>query len=887
MSWRRELSRLRALFRRPKPLDDLEAEIRSHLEMEERENLESGIPPDEAHYAALRRFGNVNLAEERSREMWTWNSVETFLQDIRYAARQLRRSSGFTVTAIAALALGLSASTAIFSVINGVLLEPLEYANPGQLVGLQLFIPGWARKFPTIPLNPATYLAWSHQAKSLSGVAVFEEGVTLNLTGGGAPALLSADAVTADLFNVLGVAPRLGRNFLPDSNQAGHNHEAILTNRLWQSRFHGDPGILGHAITLNGSPYPVVGVLPASFRIPRGNELISAFGPMPEPEIFVPEVFEKWELVPDAGFGLGAIARLKPGVSRPQAIAELNVILSRQFRSAPAGLHPKTVMMPLRDMIVRSSKRGLWLLFAAVLAVLLIICVNLASLMLTRATTREHEAAIRSALGAGRSRLLRQPLIETLLLGLSGGTLGLLLAHWALWALLALAPSGLPRIHDVRLDGAVLGFTLLISVLVGVLAGLLPAWRMARANPQDALHSAGRRGGEHRGHSRVRELLVGIETALSVMLLIAAGLLVASFAKLARVPTGFAVEHILTVNLQLPSAQYTQAQRRSEFWRRVLAATSSLPGVESSAVTSWLPLGGEMDDDAVYLPGDTRPEAERPLASYRRVSPSFFKALGIPLLRGRELTWADAGTPAAVISEAAARTIWPGINPLGRRFDVDPSSHFPGYQVVGVVGDTRSVTLSQAPTPMIYSLYDGSLTGSLILRTRLRATAVAPELHRAIWKVDPGVAVPSIRSIGQIVSASLASQRFETLLTSLFAAAALLLACLGIYGVVSYSVVSRTHEIGIRVALGAQKADILRRMIVQGMMPVLVGLGAGITGAFGLMRLLSSLLYGVRPADPLTFIAVSLILAGAAFIACYIPARRATKVDPMVALRYE
>ncbi len=423
------------------------------------------------------------------------------------------------------------------------------------------------------------------------------------------------------------------------------------------------------------------------------------------------------------------------------------------------------------------------------------------------------------------------------------------------------------------------------AVLAVGIAGLLPAWRMARTDAHDALQSGSVRTGESGRRLRARELLVGIEMALSLILLIAAGLLIASFSKLERVPKGFAVENVLTVNLQLPAAQYTQAQQRSLFWRRVLAATSTLPGVESSAVTNWMPLGGEMNDDAVDLPGDTRPETERPFASYRRVSPSFFKTLGVPLLRGRELTWADAGTPAVMISEAAAKTIWPGIDPIGQRFDVDPS--FRGYQVVGVVGDTRSVTLSKAPMPMVYSVYDGSLSGSLILRTRLRASAVAGELHRAIWKVDPSVAVPRIRSMGQIVSESLAPHRFETLLTSLFACAALLLACLGIYGVVSHSVVCRTHEIGIRMALGAQKADILRLVVAQGMRPALLGVGAGIIGALALTRFLSSLLYGVKPTDPLTFGAVSLILIGVALMACYIPARRAVKVDPMVALRYE
>jgi putative ABC transport system permease protein len=459
------------------------------------------------------------------------------------------------------------------------------------------------------------------------------------------------------------------------------------------------------------------------------------------------------------------------------------------------------------------------------------------------------------------------------------------LAHWALWGLLAVAPVSLPRLHNVRLDGAVLGFTLAIAVLAGVLAGLLPAWRAAQTNPQDALQ-AGARSADSRVRLRAREFLVGLETALSAMLLVAAGLLVASFAKLVRVPEGFEVEHILTVNLQLPEGQYTQPEQRSDFWRRVLASTSGLPGVESAAVTNLLPLRGEWNNNPVNLPGDTRPAAERPFARYRRVSPAYFKTFGIPLLNGRELTWTDAGTPAVVISEATAKAVWPGFNPIGQRFDVDPSSGFPGYQVVGVVGDTR-VSLFKAPAPMVYLLYESGLTGSLILRTRLPATAVAPELHRAIWKIDPTVAIPSISSMGQIVSESLAPQRFETLLTSLFAAAALLLACLGIYGVVSYSVVRRTREIGIRMALGAQKADMLLRVIGQGMTPALLGLGAGIIGALGFTRLLSSLLFGVKPTDLLTFIVVSLVLTGVAALASYIPARRAMKVDPIVALRYE
>jgi putative ABC transport system permease protein len=878
--------RLRSLFRWPQADLELDEELRDHLERKTEEYVAKGMALEEARRRARLDLGGIEKCKEECRDARRVDWIQDLIQDLRFALRTFRKSPGFPSVAVLTLALGLAANTAIFSVINGVLLQPLEYPNPSQLAAIELFVPKLAQKFPMVPVNPTAYLGWRNQAKSLAGIGLVEDGVTLNLTSGGEPELLSADAVTANLFDVLGVTPLLGRNFSPDADQSGHNHEVILTNALWQGRFHGDPNIIGQAIALDGSPHTVVGVLPSALHFPQGYQLMP-MGSANEPELFVPAVFEKWELAPDAGFGWAAIARLKPGMSQEQVTAELNVILSRQLGSQSFMPNPRTVMIPLRDMIARSAKRGLWVLLAAVLAVLLIICVNLANLALARATAREREAAIRTALGASHGRLLRQTLTEMLLLGLLGGTLGLVLAHWALVGLLAIAPVSLPRLHNIRLDRAVLGFTLVVSVLSVVLSGLLPARRLARTNPQDALRSGRAPSADGTVRLRSREFLVGLETALSAMLLIVAGLLLASFLKLDNVPKGFAVENLLTVNVQLSEAQYTQRQQRTEFWSRVLSSTTELPGVESSAVTDWLPLSGEINDDPINLPGDTRPAAERPFASYRHVSPAYFKALGIPLLRGRELTWADAGTPAVVISEATATTVWPGLNPIGQRFDVDSSSGFTGFQVVGVVGDTRCVSLFKEPAPMVYRLYESGLTGSLILRTQLRATSVAPELHRAIWKIDPSVAIPSVRSMGQIVSTSLAPRRFETLLTSLFAAAALLLACLGIYGVVSYSVARRTREIGIRMALGARGADMLRRVIGQGMTPALLGLGAGIIGALGFTRVLSSLLFGVKPTDLLTFTVVSLILTGVAAVASYIPARRAMRVDPMAALRYE
>jgi putative ABC transport system permease protein len=878
------LSLFRNLFRKRAVDQALDDELRSAVEVLTQEKMKNGVSYSIARREALIELGGVEQVKEEVRAIRAGRLLEDFASDLRFAFRMLRKSPGFTAVAVLTLAVGLAANTAIFSVINGVLLQPLEYRNPGQLVAVQLLVPQWAHKFPMVPLNPATYLAWSRQASSLAGIAVADTGETMNLTGAGEPTLLTADAVTSTVFGVLGVKPLLGRTFSPDADEAGHNHQAILTHALWRNRFNGDPNIIGRAIALDGSAYTVVGILPASFDFPTQEELNPIEGSKPKAEIFVPEVFQKEDLPVDSGFGFATIARLKPAVSQAQATAELNVILNREYSMMPPISRPQTIMMPLRDMIVRSSKRGLWMLLAAVLAVLLIICVNLANLVFTRATAREHEISIRRALGASRGRLLRQTLTETLLLGLLGGALGLILAYWALWGLLALAPVTLPRLHNVHLDGVVLAFTLGVSVAAGILAGLLPAWRAAQANPQDALQSGGTRSADSGARMRAREFLVGLETALSAMLLIAAGLLIASFAKLSTVPEGFSVDHILTVDLQLPGAQYTQAQQRGEFWKEALAATSALPGVESSAVTNFLPLSGEINDDPVDLPGDTRPAAERPFASYRRVSPDYFKVLGIPLSDGRALTWADAGTGNVIISAGAAETFWPGRNPIGQKFDVYAHS---ALQVVGVAGDARSVSLVESPTPMVYELEESSPTASLILRTRLPATAVAPELRRAIWKVDPTIAIPSIRSMGQIVSESLAPRRFETLLTSLFATAALLLACLGIYGVVSYSVVRRTHEIGIRMALGAQKTDVLRRLFRQGMKPALFGLAIGIIGALGLTRFLSSLLFEVKPTDPLTLIVVSLILTAVAALACYIPARRAMRVDPMVALRYE
>lgn len=804
--------------------------------------------------------------------------------DLVAALRFFRREPALAALIVLTLALGIAANAAIFSVVNGVLLEPLGYRQPAQLVALQETIPKIAKLYPMIPVNAPAYLAWQRQARSFAGIALINPR-EMNLTGAGEPALLGAASVTPNLFRVLGVGPSMGRDFLPDANQAGHDHEAILTHGLWRDRFHSDAGIIGRAISLDGNPYVVAGVLPPSFRFPKGTEL-SLVNLGTNVQIFVPRVFNKDELTDGGDFNYAAIGRLKPGVTPAQALAELNVIQAGVSRAFPGMGEVRAVVEPLRDMIVGPARRGLWLLLAAVLALLLIVCVNLANLLLARATGRRRETAIRGALGAGPGRLLRQALTETILLALAGGAIGLLLAHVALALLLRAAPAGLPRLDEIRLDGPVLWFTFGLSLLAGLLAGVLPAWRMAGADPQEALRTGGARTGEGAGGRRAREALVGFETALTAALLIVAGLLLASFSRLINMPKGFATSNILTVQLNLPTTRYTQGAQRQEFWRRALAATAALPGVQASTMISDLPLSGNDNVNPITVPGDTRPIPEQPLANVRQISPGYFRMLGIPLLSGRELTAADKGKPVAVISASAARAAWPGRNAVGQLFRRgDP--HDTPTQVVGVVADTRGITLLDPPGLMVYVPYSGNSTGALLLKTSLPPDSLAPEVRRAIWNIDSSLPVPAMESMRKIVAESVAPRRFQMILVLLFAGAALLLACLGIYGVVSYSVARRRQEIGVRVALGARPGDLHRMILRQGMAPVAIGLVIGVAGALALGRGLASLLFEVRPSDPTTLASVVIVLAAVAVAACWAPAHRAAHAEPTRALRVE
>ncbi len=803
--------------------------------------------------------------------------------DLRQALRLLRREPEFAAAAILALALGLAANTAIFSLVHGILLRPLAYPHANRLVGIQERIPSLAARYPMIPINAKAWQAWSRNARSLQGIAMLRSGNS-NLTGAGQPVALDAPSVTANLFKVLGVEPLLGPGFSATADQPGARREAVLTYGLWRSRFHADPNIIGRGIMLDGNLDTVMGVLPSDFHFFKGNELSPLIGIGRRPQLFVAQRISNNRLQEDGNFNYAAIARLRKGYNLGQARFELNRIVARL--TSPQIPELQAVVVPLRRLVTAGARRGLWLLQAAVLAVLLIICVNLANLLLARAAAREQEASIRAALGAGRAKLLRLVMVESLLLAVLGGLLGLVLAKLGMHALMSAAPASLPRRHNASLDWAVLAFTFLISLLAGALAGAIPAWRLAQAPPRNALYGSGPRAGASRRRVRAHALLLGAEAALCVALLLIAGLLLDGFARLAHRPTGFAVRGVREVRIDLPPHAYGKAEVRRQFWLNLLAAARRLPGVRSAALINTPPLGGNNNVNPIMVPGDTRPLIEQPLANYRVITPGLFQLLRIPLVAGRRLTDADRGQPVAIVSVSAARAAWPGRDALGQVFRSNPDSKLPD-RVVGVVANMRGIGLFDPPGLMVYRPFDANYGGTLLLRSALPAAALAPELRRVVWNLDANLPVQRLRSMRQVMAATLAPRRFQLMLVAIFALAALLLVAFGIYAVVAYATQRRTREIGIRVALGAEPPHIYRLLVLQALRPVLIGMLAGLGIALAAGRWLSSLLFHVRPYDPWVFSVVIVVLAAVALAASSLPTRRALKLNPVSALRAE
>ena len=806
--------------------------------------------------------------------------------DIRYAFRTLLRERGFASMAVLSLAVGIGANTAIFSVVNGVLLRPLPYRDPERLVTMREVAPKLTHLYPSLPVNFSHYYEWRKRWSAAESVAIIESSAP-TLTGVGEPEMLNGARVSASIFRVLGVAPPLGRGFLDEEDPAGHDQVAVISDSLWKRRFSADPAIIGRKIVLNGRPHVVVGVLPPGFQFPAQNDVWVRPGLGSKTDVLQPLGYSKDDLEELNGdYNWASIARLRPGVSPRKALAELNVIqadISKRILDEKMDLH--AVMSSLHEDIVGKSRRGLLVLLGAVGAVLLILCVNLANLSLARAAGRARESAIRTALGAGRARLVRQTLTESLVLALAGGLLGIALAVYGVQFLVRAAPLDLPRIGEIGIDARVLGFALLVSLVTGVAFGVLPALRAAGAQPQEALKSGSYTTTEGRRGVRMRGVLVGVEAALSAVLLITAGLLIGSFVRLMHVDKGFDIQRVLAVNVKVSPAKYTEDAQQTAFFDRLLEKTRALPGVNSVGLVSALPLQGETWIDLAAAEGDQRPLFERPMVNVRFVNPDYFKTLRIPFREGRTFDDSQRNRQVAIVSQGTARRLWPGRSPLGRRMLHNERVE----EVVGVTADVRSTSLDKDPVLIIYVPYwqRPRLSASLLVRTAMDPRGIAAGLRVAIHQVDADVPVPEMQTLQEVMSDSVAQRRFQAMLVMLFAAAALALAGFGIYGVVSYSVTRRRTEMGIRMALGAGTGGLQRMVLWQGIRPVVAGLAVGIVGALAAGRILSSLLFQVSPRDPLTIGGVAVVLLAVSVIAALAPARRATRVDPMKALRFE
>ncbi|MGA2271279.1 MAG: ABC transporter permease [Bryobacteraceae bacterium] len=796
--------------------------------------------------------------------------------DLRYGCRLLLKNPGVTAVAVLALALGIGANTAIFSAVNAVLLRPLPFPDPGRLVSIRV---DHDQRNIHNAFGPYPDIAeWRRQSRSFEFLSAYSPS-SVNLTTRDEPERASLWKVNAVFFPLLGVKMALGRGFLPEEDQPGAARVAILSHSLWERRFGSDPSLVSKAVFIDGDPYTVVGVLTPEFHLETGT--VDLYTPVAASS--VPSGRDRWMY--------GAYARLKPGVPIEKAQAELDTITRRLEQQRPRQLTGwRARVWGMREFIVRDVKLSLVVLLAAVALVLLIACANVANLLLARAGARQKEMAVRAAMGAGRGRVVRQLLTESVLLALLGAVFGLLLAYWGVAALPALGTERFPMLQQSRLDLPVLGFTLLISLLTGLLFGIAPALAVSRTKVYETLKEGGRASTESRARHGLRGLLVVSEVALALLLMIGASLMVRSLLNLQDVNPGFNPAGVLTASVNLPASKYSKPDQQTAFYRRLQERLEAMPGVAAAGMTSVLPLIGSNQGTALFIQG--RPvssPSDLPILWFRIVNTKYFQAMQIPLRKGRLFTEQDApGAPRAlIVNETMARRYWPNEDPIGKQVgNGRPDGWVP---VVGVVGDVRHMSLAQEPDAEIYYPFAQSPQPamSLALRTSSDPLRFAPALRQAVLEIDREQPVSRVASMEQTLAGSLAAKRFSTVLLGIFAVVALVLATIGIYGVISFSVTRRTHEIGIRMALGARGADVLRMVVLRGTLLALLGVFVGLAAAFALTRVIGSLLYGVRATDTLIFSAVSLLLIAVAALASYLPARRAARVDPMVALRYE
>jgi len=813
--------------------------------------------------------------------------MKTLLRELRYATRSLLKHPGFSAIAVLTLALGIGANTAIFSVVNATLLRPLPFKDPDRVVMIWGFLPKLAKTNDKLPNSSANFLNLHDQNQSFEDLSAFRSW-SWQLTGGGEPELLRGVRVTSEFFQAVGINPLLGRTFVAEEDMPNSARVAVISHGLWQRRFGGDNNVVGKTMTLTGQTVMVVGVMPEGFHFPGGANMISGLQFALQNDIWVPMAFNEEERKAHGNLNLAVIGRLKGGVSASQAESELRTLQQK----LPLGTIGYTLnVLPLHQQMVGKIRKLLLVLLAVVALVLLIACANIANLLLARATSRQREFAIRAALGAGRLRLVRQLLTESLLLSLGGGAFGLLLALWGNRILVSLIPRDVPRIQEVGVDARILGFTLLVSLVTGIVFGLAPALRASKADLNEALKEGlrGTTAGLHQ--NRLRSLLVVSEVAMALVLLVGAGLLMKSFVKLVDVKPGFNPANLLTMDIQLPDlppSRYANDDEKAAFFKQLIDRLEALPGVESAGGVVSLPLSGAFESTDVILPGQSSDEP-RPEADYTTVTPDYFRAMQIPLLQGRHFSTQDKrDSPSVIIiNDILARRLWPGETSIGRRLTVGFEKT--PREVIGVVGSIKQATLDSEARPAMYMPHQQQASSGLtvLVRTNGEPLALAGAVREQVRAIDKDVPVTHVQTMDQVFGASVAQPRFSVLVVGLFAVLALVLSTVGIYGVMSYIVSRRAHEIGVRMALGARANQVLKLVLKEGMLLALAGIAVGTFGAFALTRLISSLLFGVSAKDPFTFMAVAVFLAAVAFVACYIPARRATKLDPLEALRYE
>src|SRR5579859_4515862 len=893
--WSRIRSWLQTTFRRSRMESEMDAELRFHIEARAEDLLHEGVTREEAMRRARIEFGGIERVKEEGREARTLTFLDQLNQDLRFGARMFRKSPGFTAVAVLTLALGIGANTAIFSVVNAVLLSPLPYADAERLVLVKEVLPN-ASPDPFNVSGPdiAEIRKLNHVFEGVGGFRVW----TYELSGRSEPERVTADRISSDLFHVLGAQPLAGRGFAPQEEQFGHQ-VVILSYGLWQRQFGGRQNILGQTLNLDRKPYTIVGVMPQNFVFPLPGMLQGVAA-----DLWVPLGLSKEELA-DFGdnFSYTVVGKLRPGIQPGQVNADLQLVAQGVLRTyqqwardahMPLGdFRLGMVSVPLRDEVTGPLKPMLLMLLGAVGFVLLIACVNVANLLMMRSMGRQKEMAVRLAIGAGRFRLLRQFLVEGMLLAFVGGGFGLVLAIWFKDALAARLPANIPQFHAIEVDWTVLLFNFLLITLVGLAFSALPTLWASRIDFSPSLQDTGRGNSQGPDHRRVRAAFVIVEVALSVMLFIGAGLLARSFQRVLNTNPGFRPEHVLTASIDLPPAEYAEADRVASFYKQLMDWLRQTPGVAAVGGSTDLPLLGGWTH-AFTVEGYQRPPGlALSLCNHSVIYGDYLQTMGIPLLRGRYFTEQDGpkSTHVLIVSESLAKKYWPGQDPLGKRLKWGPpESTDPWLTVVGVVGDVKQGPLETAADAHTYEAY-AQLGAPLSLRVAVRglgdAGALAADIRVAAWSLDRQLALGSVRTMDQIISRSTESRRFVLSLVGSFAALALLLAAIGIYAVLAYSVTRRTHELGVRMALGARRGNMFRLVLSQGLQVTAIGIVLGVVGALGLTRFLRSLLYEVQPTDPATFAAVLLLLVSVSIAASYLPARRAMRVDPIVALRHE